>query len=67
MPILNHFEEIFLNLAPSNRFDRSVQCPHCKQFSFMVLFSFFLFLSEFKFEFVLYRRVNGQHQKNYNV
>ncbi|CAF3057785.1 unnamed protein product [Rotaria sp. Silwood2] len=35
MPILNHFEIILTNLAPSNLFDRSVQCPHCKEFSFM--------------------------------
>ncbi|CAF4519735.1 unnamed protein product [Rotaria sp. Silwood1] len=35
MPILNHFEAVLTNLAPSNLFDRSVQCPHCKKFSFM--------------------------------
>ncbi|CAF0735438.1 unnamed protein product [Rotaria sordida] len=35
MPILNHFEAMLTNLAPNNLFDRSVQCPHCKEFSFM--------------------------------
>ena len=54
MSILNHFEDMLANLAPSKfminirkidflffkkglRFDRSVQCPHCKEFSFMVI------------------------------
>ncbi|CAF0830768.1 unnamed protein product [Adineta ricciae] len=35
MPILNHFEEMFTQLAPSNQFERFVQCPQCKEFSFM--------------------------------
>ncbi|UJR35944.1 hypothetical protein I4U23_028685 [Adineta vaga] len=35
MPILNHFEEMFTQLAPSNQFERSVQCTNCKEFSFM--------------------------------
>ncbi|CAF0907580.1 unnamed protein product [Adineta steineri] len=35
MLILNHCEEMFLQTAPSNKFDRSVQCSHCKEFSFM--------------------------------
>jgi len=35
MLILNHFEEMFRVLAPSNQFTRSIQCPYCNEYSFM--------------------------------
>ncbi|CAF4532415.1 unnamed protein product, partial [Rotaria socialis] len=35
MPILNHAEAMLTTIAPGNEFNRSVQCPNCKEFSFM--------------------------------
>ncbi|CAF2135119.1 unnamed protein product, partial [Rotaria magnacalcarata] len=35
MSILNHVEAMLTTIAPGNEFNRSVQCPNCKEFSFM--------------------------------
>lgn len=54
----------FFSYYLGNHFERSVQCVHCKEFSFMVISGYSDILISFN---VLFFRVNGQHLKNYNV